>query len=60
MCFGNFDVNVEINGEIVEACGRNNPEKSFNMLGIEIDNKFTWKNHMEKVINKLGKGRYIL
>ena len=59
--FGNDkNVNLNLNGVPIIKCGESHEEKSFNMLGIEIDQKLNWKYHVNKVINKISKGSYLL
>ena len=54
------NLEISLNGIPITRCGPSEIEKSFNFLGIILDNNLTWKYHIEKVISKLNKGRYAL
>ena len=51
---------LDLNGIPITKCGENENEKYFNMLGVLLDQRLTWKYHKDKVINKLYKGKYAL
>ena len=53
-------LSLSLNGVQICKCGVRENEKSFNMLGILIDDKLTWKYHIDKIISKINKGRYAL
>ena len=60
MTFGNYDVDINVNGEPIKKCGAMHEEKTFNLLGMELDQKLNWNYHMDKVLNKIGTGKYVL
>ena len=59
MKFGTGTIDIEFNGQILINVGNNEIETSFNMLGIEIDPKFNWSNHIAKIHNKVNKAIYL-
>ena len=61
MVFGKDDnINLNIGGVPIIKCGDKHAEKSFNMLGITLDQKLSWKYQVENVIKKISKGSYLL
>ena len=60
MQFLGTETNLKLNNIPIKKCGESTSEKYFNMLGILIDPKLTWKYHIDNVINKLLKGKYAL
>ena len=60
MQFSGKQVKICLNNTEIKACGSREHEKSFTLLGVEIDDKLEWSSHIEKVINKLSKGTYAL
>ena len=51
---------ISLNGKIIVECGNGEPESSFNMLGVTLDHKLNWDQHIQKVRGKVDKARYIL
>ena len=58
--FGNDTVDVLIDNILITKCGSNEPEKSFNLLGIELDNKLNWDHQIQKIDAKISKAKYML
>lgn len=52
--------NIYINNQIVDRIGNNEFEKSFKFLGIHMDEKLSWKFHIDKIANKIARANYIL
>ena len=61
MMFGNDDnFDITLNNHVVTKCGNNSNEKYFNMLGIRLDQKLNWQEHLQYINNKISKGIYLL
>ena len=61
MVFGSdTDVNITLNNKILTKCGSLHNEKYFNMLGIRVDQKLNWNEHISHVNAKISKGIYLL
>ena len=60
MQFNGVPISVMLNNTKISRIGTNENEKSFNLLGIEIDDKLQWSDHIQKIINKISKGTYML
>ena len=60
MQFNGVPISVMLNNTKISRIGTNENEKSFNLLGIEIDDKLHWSDHIQKIINKISKGTYML
>ena len=61
MYFGKDDnFEIKLNDHVITKCGNNSIEKSFNMLGIKIDQKLSWCEHCNYLNSKLSKGIYLL
>ena len=54
------DIHLYLGNQEIKKCGTNHQEKSFKMLGIEIDQKLSWHHHIINVTNKISKGTYLL
>lgn len=61
MVFGNDNnINIKMNNIEIIKCGKNNVEKTFNMLGIRLDQKLLWDSHINYIKSKISKGIYLL
>ena len=58
--FSGTGLNLSLNGIPIIKCGSTENEKFFNFLGVLIDDRLTWKYHVDKVLSKINKGRYAL
>ena len=60
MQFNGKRITVSLCNKIITRCGANESEKSFNLLGIELDEKLNWLSHLDKILNKVKKGTFTL
>ncbi len=51
-----FKDKVYLNGHKLERIGEDQPIKSFKFVGLQIDEKLTWKRHLTNVLDKTSKG----
>ena len=54
------NIQINLNGSILEQCGRNQICKTIKFLGILIDDKLNWKAHINMVCSKIRKNIYCL
>ena len=60
-CKGNSDTNhIHINGENIERVWRQGQEKSFKLVGIMIDEKLNWEDHINYIAKKISYANYSL
>ena len=60
MMFSPEEVSIKLNNVELDKCGNNKQEKSFNMLGILLDQKLNWDQQIEKVRSKIETTCYLL
>ena len=51
---------IKINNQVISCCGEGADEKSIKFLGLELDDKLTWKYHIQSVKRKLAKSLFAL
>lgn len=56
----NYDFKLVLNDNVVEQVGSHCPEKCIKFLGLNIDDKLNWKNHIKIVCNKVRKIMFTL
>ena len=60
-CKDNSDNNhIHINGENIERVWRQGKEKSFKLVGIMIDDKLNWEDHINYIAKKISYANYSL
>ena len=54
------NLNIKLDNDYITEISNNSSEKYFKFLGFRMDNKLTWKHHIEHVEKKLNIANYIL
>ena len=56
----NTEIEVFIKGNKIEQTGSTFPKKSVNILGILWDSRLKWDEHINKVLNRVSTGKYLI
>jgi hypothetical protein len=56
----NTEIEVFIKGNKIEQTGSTFPNKSVNILGILWDSRLKWDEHINKVLNRVSTGKYLI
>ena len=60
MVIPNNEFSIKINDEIIERIGDDLQTKSYKFLGLHIDERLSWSDHIQNVCNKVSSGNYAL
>lgn len=58
--YNNYNLNLTINGNIIQQIGDNKDDKMIKFLGVYLDEHLSWKNHIQYINGKIANSTFIM